>query len=249
MDCWSPSPRPTRFSEDTSSTDECMRTPEGELQGPLPSPAESTPRVLQIGIETSASRDLQRKGRISKMKRTPQPTLTQSKLTSILQVLPKPGGEVPGTLAEAPARRLVPLESVEMDTSCAPAAQAPGAAAGPPNGGTTVTTDFLLKAFKDNMDHLKKSFNLSLGALSHQIDGNVANITANAAAISQQSATTAEQGSHLQRLTERVTALEKGSSGLVAAPLESRGALSPEYLLARRSIRLWPIEGMSEDDL
>ena len=112
-----------------------------------------------------------------------------------------------------------------------------------------MTTDFLLKALKDNTDHLIKSFNLSLGALSHRIDGNAANIMANAAAISQQSATTAEQGNRLQRLTERVTALEKGSSGLVAAPLESRVALSPEYLLARRSVRLWPVEGMTEDDL
>ena len=99
MDVWSPLPRPTRFSEDTSSADECMRTPEGELQGPLPNPAESTPRVPQAGIETSASPDLQRKGRISKKERTPQPTLTQSKLTSILQVQPKPASKVPGTIA------------------------------------------------------------------------------------------------------------------------------------------------------
>ena len=112
-----------------------------------------------------------------------------------------------------------------------------------------MTTDFLLKALKDNTDHLIKSFNMSLGALSPRIDGNVANITANAAAISQQSATMAEEGYSLQKLGERVSALEKGASCPVAAPLETRVALGPEYFLARRSVRLWPVDGTSEDEL
>ena len=95
MDGWSPSPKPTRFSKDNdaSSTDECMRTPEGEIRGSAPSPIRSTARVPRVGIEALPSPTLQKKGGINNMKHTPQPTLTQSKLTSILQIQPKPDSE------------------------------------------------------------------------------------------------------------------------------------------------------------
>ena len=71
---------------------------------------------------------------------------------------------------------------------------------------------------------------MSLGALLHRIDENASKITANAVAILQQSSATAGAGGPSMQLQRRAT-------------------LGPGYLLARRSVRLWPIVGESDDDL
>ena len=150
------------------------------------------------------------------MKRTPQPTLTQSKLTSLLQVQQ---GVDPPTNQEASTdnRRVVPLEAVEMDTSPAPVAAATGVVppgTGSPSGSTAMTADFLLKALKENSDHIIKSFKASLNAMSQRIDDNSTRITVNSSAISKQ------------------------SSGVEAHQADTWAALSPEIIVARRLPRL-----------
>ena len=143
------------------------------------------------------------------------------------------------------------LETVEMDTSGTPAAPpiAPptGRDGGVTGTGTVVTTDFLLKALKENTDHLQKSFNASLGAVSQRIDNNSTRITANANSISQQASTTGEHQAMLKKLADRVSTLERGVNvaGRHGVP-KRRAALSPDYLLARRSVRLWPIAGCDD---
>ena len=222
-----------------------MRTLEGEIQDTAPS-TDRTPmpaRVPLLSIEESALPCLQKSGGISNMKRTPQPTLTQSKLTSILQVQSR-GGIVSGGSTESEPRT-VSLEAVEMDTSAGPGTALTPAA---PATGTVVTTDFLLKALKENTDHLIKSFKISLSALSQRVDANASNISANTTALSQHAAAADKQGTELRNLADRVTSLKKASNN-TTTHLERRATLGPEYTRARRSIRLWPIPGICEDEL
>ena len=42
-----------------------------------------------------------------------------------------------------------------------------------------VTADFLLKSLKENMDHMIKTFNVSLGLVAQKVDNNAKNIEAN----------------------------------------------------------------------
>ena len=72
---WHPEPRPTVF--DVSSSDECMLTPEGASP---PTPGSRRATINHPSSHASPILEEQNKN----MKRTPQPTLTQSKLTSML---------------------------------------------------------------------------------------------------------------------------------------------------------------------
>ena len=190
------------------------------------------------------------------MKRTPQPTLTQSKLTSMLQ-------------ARADGPKTVTLEEVEMDTSSSapeprtsaprlPAPEpgslssagmvGPASGAAPSAANSAVTADFLLRALKENSEHLIKSFNASIAALSSKIDDNTGKISANTAAIAEQAAVSDDHQSQLRSLGDRVARLERAKPEREPM-IEHRAPLSDCYVLARRSIRLWPIYGASEDAL
>ena len=140
-----------------------------------------------------------------------------------------------------------------MDTSIASGTRGPGGTntgGGIGHGtGAMVTTDFLLKALKENTDHLLKSFNASLGALSQRIDDNSARISTNTCTLSQQAATANAQQEALEKLSDRVSVLEgRGSDDRQCVP-DRRASLSPEFMLARRSVRLWPVDGDCEDAL
>ena len=127
-----------------------------------------------------------------------------------------------------------------MDTSTA--------ACAPAGGGTNVTTDFLLRALRENSELLIKSFNASLGAISQRVGDNTAGIAANAAAISQQQSATERQREEIRKLSDRVKNLETCPAVPLNQP-EKRATLGPGYLRARRSIRLWPVHGNSDNDL
>ena len=176
------------------------------------------------------------------MKRTPQPTLTQSKLTSLLQVTQKPSGEA---TAPGGARGIVDLETVEMDTSNQ--LGAPSDPAQAPPAPAASTTDFLLKAMKQNTDEIIKSFNASISSLAGKIEESSVRISDNSHAIKRHEVTTAECKGGLDRLEARVRALENGSGSNHASHV--RAELSEAYLRARRSIRLWPVKGVTEEDL
>ena len=262
---WCPSPKPTNFDVDieSSSSDDCMLTPEGVKAKDIASPPSGTVRQLVETVAASASPVLPsrqapahtltpstlKEDQNIKMKRTPQPNLTQSKLTSLLQ--PQPRAEQPPVEPPAGAtssQRIVSLQEVEMDTSAAPAVCPPVAAGAPPGGGTNVTTDFLLKALRENSEHLIKSFNASLSAVSQRVADNTAGIAANTAAISHHASISEKQQEEIRSLTDRVKTLERGPS-VSQCQLEERATLGPGYLLARRSIRLWPVRGASSDEL
>ena len=102
---------------------------------------------------------------------------------------------------------------------------------------------------KENRDDIISSFNATIGTLSRRIEDNSALIAANASAIKVQSDTTAAQRSDIDKLTERVCRLENDSGAPRLQVVEKRAVLSPDYMRARRSIRLWPIRGEGEDAL
>lgn len=123
---------------------------------------------------------------IINMKRTPQPTLTQSKLTSMLQAAPQGDSAVApaGNMLQQSGHLLMTTDQVEMDTS-APAQSAAHSAPSKPAHPepTALTTDFLLKAMKQNTDEIIKSFNASIGALAGKIEENSVRISDNSLAI------------------------------------------------------------------
>ena len=221
-----------------------MRTPEWETQGAAVS-AGNTELVA-----SSASPALRKESQVLNMKRTPQPTLTQSKLTSMLQAQSRNGAEAPPSAPTTDSRRAISLETLEMDTSpAAPTESIPTTCqptatnmAAPP-----MTAEFFLKALKDNSDHIIKSFNHSLDALSQRIDNNAIKIASNTGAIATLSATSESHRAELSDLANRVASIERGVN--VPAIQEQRATLSADYTAARRSLRLWPVLGRTEGEL
>lgn len=142
-----------------------MRTPEGVKARDIVSPPGVLTHNLEETIAASASPVLPcrpasghnnvltpatlKGDHIGNMKRTPQPNITQSKLTSLLQPQPR-AEQIPmePPASQAPAQRVVSLQEVEMDTSAAPSVCPPVAVGAPSGGGTNVTTDFLLRALR-----------------------------------------------------------------------------------------------------
>ena len=133
-----------------------------------------------------------------------------------------------------PVMRAMTTDQVEMDTS-APATL--NARATQP-----VTEDFLLRSLKLNTEHILKSFTSHVNMLSQRVDNNDVLIAENAAGITCQAAIAAEHRAELAALIIRVTNLERSGQ---LGPQEGR----PDYLLAWRSIRLWPVEGDGDKEM
>ena len=148
---------------------------------------------------------------------------------------------------DCPTRPTLTTDQVEMDTST-PVAAAPvtGSSSTMP-AVPPMTAEFFLKALKDNSDHIIKSFNASLGALSQRIDDNAGKIAANSTSITSLSATSDAHKTELAHLSDRVAVLERGESAAVVP--DQRAALSPEYLFARCLVRLWPISGDTDEEI
>ena len=111
-----------------------------------------------------------------------------------------------------------------------------------------ITTNFLLRALKENMDHIVKLFTSNLGDLAQKVEDNASRTSDNCATIARHSISIDEHGSALASLTSRVAALEKGNTAGCAMPTR-RAPLSREFIVARRSVRLWPVPGINEQDM
>ena len=235
-----------------------MVTPPTSVTSPPPNPSgtDSQKRKASAELEPEASASPILKGNrslISKMQRTPQSILTQTKMTGygVVQGSNTGATSVPGNAASGrpspaaaasvgPSNGQAAVSPVKpMDTT--PAAQ-PAVA-----GGAFITADFLLKALKENTDLIVGSFNQHMGELSKKIEVNAAGIAANKLSVEGNTADIARGRTDLDRLTERVRALEGGS--VVSRDRTERAVLSQEYLLARRSVRLWPVGGISDAEM
>lgn len=72
----------------------------------------------------------------------------------------------------------------------------------------------------------------------------------NSGAIRKQEKVTEKYREELDMLTARVGVLEKnGARASDDGEPMSRANLTTEYMLAQRSVRLWPIKGMSQNDM
>ena len=209
--------------------------------------------IENVEQEASASPVLKEVKSIKpKMKRTPQPALTQSKLTAMFQSHPATKQPLP---AEAPPEEPNSharvhgggTDTESMDVT--PASHNPpnpvAASAGP---SPAITIDILMNALKENRDFIIKSVNANINDLSRRVDANVNDIASNTTAITAHEAKLDSQRADLVRLEERVKAIEKGGV-IPPASAQTKAVLSQEYMWARRSVRLWPIAGESEEEM
>ena len=86
-----------------------------------------------------------------------------------------------------------------------------------------------------------------MGELSVRVDVNAAAIADNKQSIASTASNTAKCRADINRLEERVRAIEGGSADRRC--VTARAVLSVEYLLARRSVRLWPVPGANEEEM
>ena len=107
--------------------------------------------------------------------------------------------------------------------------------------------EFFLQALKMNKEEIIQSFQISMGEIANKVEENVKNIATNKATAEMNSARAKEQGDELKRLTDRVRALEERRPRDSGAP--RRAVLSEAYLKARRSIRVWPVGGSTEEEI
>ena len=107
--------------------------------------------------------------------------------------------------------------------------------------------EFFLQALKMNKEEIIQSFQTSMSEIANKVEENVKNIASNKAAVEANTAKAKEHDDELRKLTERVRAIEEGRPKDVGAP--RRAVLSEAYLKARRSIRIWPVGGSTEEEM
>ena len=183
------------------------------------------------------------------MKRTPQHAMSQSRLTanggnlglntaSLAQAPP----DAPGTVGAGTG----PME-VAGGTSSAPSLAGQGA-------GEPLTAEFFKNLIGENtktitgkIDKLTKD----LLTLTSSVDANRTEITKNATETHRQGLLLDSQKNALEKLDERLSRLEGG--GTVSTDTHPAGQRprpkSHEYLRARRSVRIWPVNRLDEDSL
>ena len=177
--------------------------------------------------EESAS-PLLKKGRAEQaiMKRTPQPTLTQTKLTSMIQ---------------APSA-LSPSQGDSVNHQSAPAT---GPSLGGP--GETLNADFFRRLIGENTATVTAKLDKvtgDLAALSRTVEASKTEVAEITEEVGRHSTELAEHRALVEGLAERIARLEREGS-----MINKSSKLSPAYLLARRSVRMWPIENSSPQTL
>lgn len=149
----------------------------------------------------------------------------------------------PGGVFVDSSAGLVPLATTDrappVPSGTAP--NAPGQA-----GGTPLTSEFFLRTLQMNTEHIIKSFTSIQSELSRRVNDNELAISANAAAVKKNECAIGEQGADLTRLNAHVRALEACDPASV--PVKP-AQLGDEYLRARRAIRLWPVPGITEEEI
>ena len=196
------------------------------------------------------------------MKRTPQPALTQSRLTGsgmlkIQGAAPSQPADKPCTVGQVRDRSFSegdsmasaetfksPERSQNMDTST------PNLTKKRPRSdeGDDNMKQFFLQALKINREEIIQSFQANLGEMAGKVEANTVAITMNKENIQKVKETSDRHDKELERLTARVKMLEtKHIPRKPAVPV--RAVLSEPYLKARRSLRIWPVDGTTEEEI
>ena len=121
-----------------------------------------------------------------------------------------------------------------------------------PVPGEQLTADFFRNLIGENTKQITSRIdNLSQDvlALTKSVAENRGEIGKNAEEIMQQSGIIVEQRSSLAELGGRVAALESGSVGATPAAINKAVPKSSDFLYARRSVRVWPVNSTSEETL
>ena len=163
------------------------------------------------------------------MQRTPQPNLTQPKITGF-------------GISQGPTVSATPTETAMDQTPAAP--QVPGTGLG-----ESLNAEFFRSLLAENTKQITNRIDGLSGevlALTRSVALNTGEIGKNSEEIKRQAAVIAQQKSALDELGGRVAALE-ATGGPVARCGTVAGTPSPAYLTARRSVRLWPVDRSSED--
>ena len=119
------------------------------------------------------------------------------------------------------------------------------------SGPVPLTADFFRNLIGENTKMVTEKIETlseDLLTLSRKVDDNREGISKTVAEMSKQAEVIAEQRTLLDRLGERVGALEAGRV-LPPAAGSHRSERSDDYLRARRSIRLWPVTGSCDTEL
>ena len=147
-----------------------------------------------------------------------------------------------------PSSASVPTSATMGGTPIQTEGSAPATAASKLGGpGETLTADFFRKLIGENTATItgkldKVTGNLAL--LSGTVDTSKKEIAAVTAVVDRHSTELTDHRTLVEELAERVARLESGSG------LNNRSCtLSPAYLYARRSVRMWPIENANSKTL
>ena len=219
------------------------------------------PRRIATVAEVEGAWSEGKSGAGERMKRTPQPTLTQSRLTGsgTLKIQGAPPPQGPKTAAASATqgvrdRSFSEGDSIEtfksperlqdiMDTSTPELNRKRQRSTEADNG----MKEFFLQALKLNKEEIIKSFQVGLGELSKKVEDNSRNIAGNKENISNHGHRIDGHDNDIAKLTQRVQALERGKPKTTGVP--RRAVLSEAYLMARRSVRLWPVTGNTEQEI
>ena len=109
--------------------------------------------------------------------------------------------------------------------------------------------EFFLQALKSNREEIISSFQSSLGELSRKVGDNARDIAGNKEVIERQGVRSDRHGKEIEKLTDRVRALEKADPKPRSSEVRERAVLSEAYVAARRSVRLWPVPGTTEEEI
>ena len=232
-------------------SDDLMVTPPsiaGSPVGPEVTTGVKNKRKASAEVETSASPALKqnRNGEINRrMQRTPQTNLTQTKITGCFGVS-QTQPDLPPAPDTATAMDVAPHDMGAHGGQGAPVALG--------GQGEALTADFFRTLIGENTRQITgriDGLSEDVLALTRSVALNRSEIGKHSEEIRKQADIIAEQRSLLDTLGGRVAALESGNLLRCAQGPNDAGpkTRSADYLLARRSIRMWPIDPSTQNTL
>lgn len=113
---------------------------------------------------------------------------------------------------------------------------------------TPLTRDFLLRTLQLNTDNIIKAFTSHLGEMSRRVEDNSTQLKIQGESINRHEKALDQNKTELSKINARLSAIERGAPGTSDLPV-MRAQLRAESLVACRSLRIWPIPGISDNEM
>lgn len=205
--------------------------------------------------QESVAQPCLKKGKTQQMKRTPQHNMAQSRLTSAGGTLSLSTGVDGSTTATSGSSRSSGDDSSSSAMDIA--LQAPTSLGSEPGtsskyGTEPLTADFFKNLIGENTRMVTGRIDTLLEdllGLARRVEDNTGAINANKADINQQASIINLQREVIEKLKDRVGKLESAGATHTYTDKRSGNPRSDAYLKARRSIRIWPINHLTEESL